>query len=161
MLSGGWRWAGKFPSHSWESAWLPSGHLWAYLYTGIFTDLQWFGSVICCSDFAAYLFWASESSVLGLVLLGQTSDILDCLLLWFATWVIYSFEQHCCYFYDCCPFFNSLIFQTCFQSPQPQAPSFSCSDTSGLVFFIYESLHFEWDVEQLDWKVLMPPTCMM
>ena len=96
--------------------------------------------------FAAYLFWASESSVLGLVLLGQTSDILDCLLLWFATWVIYSFEQHCCYFYDCCPFVPSLDFCMSFQTPQPPALSPTCSETqsehSVLVFFLREWLFF-------------------
>ena len=37
VLSRGWTQTGKFTSHIWESAWLPSGHLWpCHKHSGIF-----------------------------------------------------------------------------------------------------------------------------
>lgn len=72
--SAGWRWAGKFTSHIWESTWVPSRHCEPVLTLLFFGFAYWFLSVAYCEDFEVCLFCSSEPNVLGLAFPGLTSN---------------------------------------------------------------------------------------
>lgn len=137
---GSWRWAGSFTSHIPESSLLPSGHVWPLLALVNLVCLRCFLS--CCLWFKTLKFAFSVLvRLVSWVWHSQAWLQLSQVTHWsvFETWVIYSVEQDCCCFYDCCPLFPSLAFWNCFPAPQPQAPSPSCLETQcWLIFFFYE-----------------------
>ena len=87
--SAGWRWAGKFTSHIWESIWLPSGLLWTCAHSGF----SWFA----CADFFPLLvvktLMFAFSMPVSLVFWGWYSwawfQIPQATFSAFQTWIVY------------------------------------------------------------------------
>ena len=136
--------------------------IWTFVTALVF--LRWFLSLLLVKDLevclfvqVSLMFWAWHSPDWL-----QTPQVT--FFSAFQTWIIYSVEQCCCYFYDCCAFVPSLHFCMSFQTPQPPALSPTCSETqsehSVLVFFLREWVFFSGKIVHLGWKVLMPPTRM-
>lgn len=106
VTSRSWRWAGMFTSRIWESAWLVSEHLWPYAYLGI-VGLPVLISLRCL----VLRFWSSPFlRPVSLISWAWLQILQTTFFSAFQIWFIYSVEQYCYCFYECCLFFSSLDF---------------------------------------------------
>ena len=134
VTSRSWRWAGMFTSRIWESAWLVSEHLWPYAYLGI-VGLPVLISLRCL----VLRFWSLPFLRPVSLISWAWLQILGYLLLCFSN-MIYLFSWTILLLFLWVLPILFLPWFLCFQTPQPQAPSPSHSETQYWVVIFFSPL---------------------